>query len=400
MEIKESSLEIEKPANRIGPQFTWKKKLLFSFILLTLTLVFAEVSISLLRTDVNLKNRSRNGSFVVPFLPNTEGDIVSYEYTSHYMINEWGHRDKRGRSVELPKGQKRILVLGDSFSEGMGVQVEERYSNLVEKQFQCEVWNSAQQGRSPAFYVFQWNYLAPLIKPSCVVIQIFDNDVLENYLIGTNYYVENSHVVAKLPEKFQRPASPFFELRNYVYRLSLHQGYSRLKRQWKTGEKTARLFVKTGTVLDKKNLVVNSAGKVAARTRFLGWAVDNAKESDWAPRFVRQDAILRQLIGSIQGKGIPVVLAYIPHPYLFEKWTSLRELREKNPHFQLLEKLCKELKVPFVDCMSLQGAMTKERREGNYYPIDGHWNKTGHAWFADILSKQLERLLPDLKKAK
>ena len=64
--------------------------------------------------------------------PNSEGTLATSEYQTRIKINSNG---VRGPEVSYAKAENelRILILGDSFAEGYAVDLEERFSNLLEK---------------------------------------------------------------------------------------------------------------------------------------------------------------------------------------------------------------------------------------------------------------------------
>src|SRR2546430_1564409 len=71
---------------------------------------------------------------ILPFHLKKGAEAVcgSEEFEMKVKINSLGMRD-REYSVEKPKGTYRILVLGDSYTFGSGVQADETYAKLLEK---------------------------------------------------------------------------------------------------------------------------------------------------------------------------------------------------------------------------------------------------------------------------
>lgn len=60
------------------------------------------------------------------------------EFVTHVCYNSFGMRD-RERSVEKPEGVKRILVLGDSFGEGMEVEFEQTAGQVLERMLNADI---------------------------------------------------------------------------------------------------------------------------------------------------------------------------------------------------------------------------------------------------------------------
>jgi hypothetical protein len=68
------------------------------------------------------------------FKPNVS---VDREYwgplAASYRINSLGFRDRRVREVPLAGGRRRVVFIGDSFTEGIGVDYEKTFVGLVEE---------------------------------------------------------------------------------------------------------------------------------------------------------------------------------------------------------------------------------------------------------------------------
>src|SRR5712692_1770548 len=65
------------------------------------------------------------------FIPGARGRQKTTEFDAGYVINSLGLRDKE-ISREKPAGTRRILMLGDSFTEGNGVDETETFSSRLQ----------------------------------------------------------------------------------------------------------------------------------------------------------------------------------------------------------------------------------------------------------------------------
>ena len=77
--------------------------------------------------------RSSSAVYDHVLIPNSSGRYVTHEWNVHYNINSLGLREKE-YSIEKPEGVTRILVLGDSFAEGFGVEQNESFHELGERE--------------------------------------------------------------------------------------------------------------------------------------------------------------------------------------------------------------------------------------------------------------------------
>jgi len=94
--------------------------------------------------------------------------------------NREGFWDKEF-SLEKSSGRCRIAFLGDSFTWGMGVSEEERFSNLVSSA--DPRWESLNFG-VPAYGIDQslllWQSIAHRYQPNLVALTVYQNDYLDN----------------------------------------------------------------------------------------------------------------------------------------------------------------------------------------------------------------------------
>lgn len=114
--------------------------------------------------------------------PNYEARRTTECYDVYYKFNSFGARDIE-RTIEA--GNVRILLLGDSFIEGYGVNAEERISNILENKLQKEVMNFGTSGNFGSTQMsILYEKLASKFQHSIVLIGIlpandFDDNSLE-----------------------------------------------------------------------------------------------------------------------------------------------------------------------------------------------------------------------------
>jgi hypothetical protein len=88
-------------------------------------------------------------------LPNVSVDAVWGGQTYPYRTNSLGFRDDSTRTVALRTSGRRVLLLGDSFTEGIGVPYELTFAGiLADRLARCsvEVLNAAVSSYAPAIY--------------------------------------------------------------------------------------------------------------------------------------------------------------------------------------------------------------------------------------------------------
>lgn len=101
----------------------------------------------------------------------------------HVVINNRFSFRERNFAVPKPAGVCRIIVLGDSFTWGTGLEVEERYTNLAEvylnkafSQNNFEVLNFGWPGKPTVFERDTLRTYKNLVQPDLVVVAFVYND--------------------------------------------------------------------------------------------------------------------------------------------------------------------------------------------------------------------------------
>ena len=117
--------------------------------------------------------------------PNAVYRHKSPDVTVWFRINSQGMRAERDYPYEKPPGTKRIVSLGDSYTVGFEVDVDETFSSVLERELnarghQVEVLNAGVSGFSTAeqyLYLERelWKY-----DPDMIVISFFVNDLVDN----------------------------------------------------------------------------------------------------------------------------------------------------------------------------------------------------------------------------
>ena len=144
------------------------------------SLFSAEVALRYLFVPVSALSR-----YSLPGVMGAKFDLDQADYHVAYQYNHDGFR-----GPEFPKnkpaGVKRLLVLGDSFGEGFGVPIEERFSNLLLDRLNAagpqrwDLVNGSQAATNPDAYFDNLIRFGVAFKPDLVVIAFFlGNDFMD-----------------------------------------------------------------------------------------------------------------------------------------------------------------------------------------------------------------------------
>src|SRR5215216_2242415 len=121
--------------------------------------------------------------------PGQEGILETPQFRTVVRINESGLRDPE-HSYERQNDIERILVLGDSFAWGYGVEEPERFSQLLEKSLGVEVINAGVSGYSTDQELLWYKNEGIKYETDLVILVLAGNDVGDNdqQLVNTIYY--------------------------------------------------------------------------------------------------------------------------------------------------------------------------------------------------------------------
>ena len=138
-----------------------------------------------------------------------------------YVTNSLGLRERE--LDKRPRADKTILVLGDSFVWGDGIPVESLITKKLEKKLNeqghnVEVVNGGGGGGNAES---EYNYLlrlAPIYKPSEVIVFFFTNDILDDKPVTNDAEKRVAKSWRQNIKEFLRLRSHFFAFLYYLYK--------------------------------------------------------------------------------------------------------------------------------------------------------------------------------------
>jgi len=185
-------------------------------ILINLALFLFSTLFALFLTEIALRLMGLNPLYVSPerdqfwkydsllgwaHQPGQEGIFETPQFQTAVRINENGLRDRQ-HSYQRQNNVKRVLVLGDSFAWGYGVEEPERFSQLLEEDLGVEVINAGVSGYSTDQELLWYQNEGIKYETDLVILVFTGNDVGDNdrQLVNTIYYkpkfvIENGHLV-------------------------------------------------------------------------------------------------------------------------------------------------------------------------------------------------------------
>jgi hypothetical protein len=119
----------------------------------------------------------------IVFRPNSRIETVTTEFRYTAQINSRGFRD-RELSIDGRPHPERVAAVGDSFTYGWGVELDDAWPKIVETMLRAagrdvEVANLGQPGAAPRDYATIVEKAMPVLRPGTVLVGVVNGDDLE-----------------------------------------------------------------------------------------------------------------------------------------------------------------------------------------------------------------------------
>jgi lysophospholipase L1-like esterase len=226
----------------------------------------------------------------------------SADITTYFSINREGMRSDRDFTYEKTPGVIRIVSLGDSFTIGFEVDLEQCFSSVLERELRdagldVEVLNAGVSGYSNAEELLYLERELIKYAPDLVLLSFYGNDVEEN--VRTNLFgVEEGRLVARNPEYV-----PGGTLANYLNTNGLFNLLSERSNAF-------ALLTERLTDMIKRDAIED----VDARVLMAGETEGGTAQRRNDPSAELTAAIFERLYAFLRLRNIPLVIQSIPVP--------------------------------------------------------------------------------------
>ena len=120
--------------------------------------------------------------------PDQHGTFTMQDFSVTVSTNSLGLRDGE-YPLHRVEGKKRMLVLGDSFGWGFGVEAHESFPKLLESRNpDWEVINACVSGYGTDQEILYYRERGSRFHPDAVLLEFCDNDIDENYSSAPYWY--------------------------------------------------------------------------------------------------------------------------------------------------------------------------------------------------------------------
>jgi lysophospholipase L1-like esterase len=275
--------------------------------------------------------------------------------------NVYGHRGNV-HSLENNSGSFRILVLGDSFTEGVQVGEEELFTAHLERSdSRLEVLNAGVGGYGT---VQEYLYLASeglKFNPNLVVLMFYENDMTDN---GLSYYPGFG------PRPYARMDSDKFQLIETLDSAAYEKFTLPLPFRMALNNYSYFYYFLNSRIYQR-----------LTAPQMLQWQKADLQRLDTETRYRLFFGSLARIQGSLPD-GMSLLLVVIPSREDTVRGSSQLALR--------IQEYCAKTNT---ECLTLLDRFHKENSSGAalYFAEDIHWTKAGHKLAAvEILRKVSE----------
>jgi lysophospholipase L1-like esterase len=347
------------------------------------------------------------------------------EFQYVFKTNDHGLR-YRNIPLEKTGTEYRIFVSGDSFTEGFGVEEENRFTSLLEKEFSSSSQpvlfiNGGLGGTGPLEYGRVFLSVGLEYSPDALLICIFPNDL-----------ADTPAKISQTP--FNAPHNFRSGIKKIAYTL-WPRIYSLLKRFY-----IQRLYLKKTRTSDFIATVTRQAEKRnIPQSRITAWQASVPQEMVEAVNqglfigsylsagllhpTVFQDSIdisselagkkwqnmiliLSKILAGAEQKGVETAVVLIPAPFMYNPgqhsernpWivtgSEIRQgwLSEDTEIQKRLRQWTRAKGIAYLDLTPILRKAVRVNKNLNF-ELDGHWNNLGH----QVAAKAIESWLSDQK---
>ncbi len=306
-------------------------------------------------------------------IPGRTGWQATTEFKVPVAINSQGLRDVE-HQYEKPEGVYRVLILGDSFPEGLQVPLEDTVGRVLERRLNAsspanyEVVNAGVSRFGTDNELLFYLHEGARYQPDLVLLFFFYNDLLDN-LERPYFQLEEGRLVPVEPKPVE-VLGPWGELRGWLWdQFRLYQ-----------------LTVVAGGVI---NALLEDGSTAGPNPLQQVFRVPQTQEQAAAWRLA--GALLVELEHAVRRDGGRLVVVGID-----DEVTVMGNEPPEGYDYQLantkLRDLLDEKGIIHIDLLPGFRSHYFASGLGLFWPGDGHWNSAGHQRAAEIVHRALEEL--------
>lgn len=350
----------------------WHKSVILLGITLLMCFVILEVSLRIVSYPVygfqeGVFMKDKNIGYKLS--PNYEGVQSIYGKTFELRTNSDGLRDDREYSYERTD-KVRILILGDSYAFGNGVNLEETYAEFLREDYEnAEIINLGVPGYGINNEYLSYVYEGAKYNPDIILIGFMNNDW------GTHQILE-SNGTPSINEAFSLPV-------NDKGLLASSEGFPRNVHLWLLFHVRSYSFAYTKSRLILRSVIDRYWGDQGIPIYFK-----EKNSSEYKEAYEGYKTLLKDLKESTNATIVILIPPFTEDLYSQEQVQQAYHITypvNTRQAKESVKEIAKELNIRVIEIESDDPSI--------YLPVDNHWNPNGHRLVADGLYRGLNGLI-------
>lgn len=330
-------------------------------------------------------NRQENPFFNHTLAPNFDGTDEWTAGTYRLTTNSLGFKDKVVRDVSSTTDRHRIVFIGDSFTEGIGLQFDKTFVGRIADKLDpqgYEILNAGVVSYSPYIYYLKTKYLIEHGLKFDELVVFIDMSDVQDEITYQPWTPSDPSWIERTWNAFYKKADFFLEHHSLVYLHGI--------RPITFGVYTKRLrTLFLGGSGDGEKVSDKDKKYLADRGR---WAFDDEVYNDWGKKGVALElAHMQDLIDLCKKNSIKVSIAVYPWP------DNILAQDIQSRQVSIWKKFSDVNSLTFYNLFPvfMNTSMKSSEVVATYFlpHNDVHWNAAGHqlvadAWLEHFLSHQ------------
>jgi len=314
------------------------------------------------------------------FIANKRSAFVATDVGHHWIkTNSMGFRDSE--ALPVPKGYKKVMVLGDSFVSNLAVRDQEVFTELIEQRLgHAKVMNFGVNGYGQVQELLLLKQLLKKIKPDLIVLMVYvRNDFIDNvggYWFHPRPYAtwsENGSEMTIHPLSDNLPARESFKPSFWSF-------YKKSNLYWFLNERL--------NILIRKYL---HSDQYTPPELYL---CDTEPSQKTVLMYRTMEALLNKIAALMKARHIPLIFAVAPSRVQVDNgaWASVEKNNQAERFNRALpdQKLMSWAEKHHWHMVDLLPGLRKEARSRQlYYPVEQHWNQEGNEAVATSIIEYL-----------
>jgi hypothetical protein len=346
--------------------------------------------------------REQHPIYGIFHIPSVTSWLWTDEFITRIDVNAHGLRE-REIDYYKPRGLRRVVVLGDSFTEAQQVDVEEAFARRLEPLLTADwgptqVINAGATGFGTAQQYLLLNHEALRYEPDVVVVVAYlENDVGENSQsiaggsIRPFFTTDATGQLVPLPYIYEQPEPRDWRDRLLRESILLSRFDADLLPRYHELRAHVRQVVRGTPPVQR-----GEDPSITVYRRMLGVFADRETD-DFRQAWRTTEALIGAMRDATRVARVPLLLVYAPasfeiYPDDLKRVRELYGLPEDGwaidaPSNHLAEIAARQA-VPYLD---LRAALRSSAGEASrlYFPFDRHWTPAGHEVVARAIAAAL-----------